>query len=64
MVQTKPLVITPSTTPASSTDSSSSTSSKRKKQYENLPNVQSPQLSMQEADAIREVSNRLFLLIL
>ena len=55
MVQTKPLVITPSTTPASFTDSSSSsTSSKRKKQYENLPNVQSPQLSMQEADAIRE----------
>ena len=54
MVQTKPLVITPSTTPASSTDSSSSTSSKRKKQYENLPNVQSPQLSMQEADTIRE----------
>lgn len=28
--------------------------SRRKKQYENLPNVESPHLSMQEADYIRE----------
>lgn len=51
MVQAKPLVIIPSSSTSSSTTDSAS---KRKKQYENLPNVQSPQLSMQEADTIRE----------